>query len=83
MKEDLVAKFQELKTKHDKLLNEKLKYETKMEQLDAEIKVIQDKYKEYDLSSVESIDSIINKLTEQISTDLASIEEQYSLIKDI
>ena len=33
MNDDLVSKFQELKSKHAELTNEKLKYEAKKEQL--------------------------------------------------
>ena len=81
--DDLVTKFQELKTKHSSLMSEKLKYEAKKEQLVSEIKAIQDKYTEYDLSSVESVEKIISDLTEQLNSELASINEQYSKIKSV
>lgn len=81
--QDLVAKFQELKTKHDELTTEKLKYEAKKEQLSSEIKIIQDKYADYDLSTVESVEKIISDLTERLKSELASIDEQYSKIKAV
>ena len=81
--DDLVTKFQELKTKHSSLMSEKLKYEAKKEQLVSEIKAIQDKYTEYDLSSVESVEKIISDLTEQLNSELTSINEQYSKIKSV
>lgn len=81
--QDLVAKFQELKTKHAELTAEKLKYEAKKEQLSSEIKTIQDKYTDYDLSTVESVEKIISDLTEQLKSELASIDEQYSKIKAV
>lgn len=83
MNEDLVAKFQELKTKHAELTAEKLKYEAKKEQLTSEIKAIQDKYKQYDLSSVESVEKIISDLTSQLETELKSISERYAAIKAV
>ena len=81
MDDKLVAKFQELKAKHSELMSEKLKYEAKKEQLASEIKTIQDKYAEYDLSTIESVESIITDLTNQLTSELKSIEEQYSNIK--
>jgi chromosome segregation ATPase len=81
MDDKLVARFQELKTKHSELMSEKLKYEAKKEQLASEIKTIQDKYTEYDLSTIESVESIIADLTNQLTSELNSIEEQYSKIK--
>lgn len=81
--QDLVAKFQELKTKHAELTAEKLKYEAKKEQLSSEIKTIQDKYTDYDLSTVESVEKIISDLTDQLKSELASIDEQYSKIKAV
>jgi vacuolar-type H+-ATPase subunit I/STV1 len=83
MNEDLVAKFQELKAKHAELTAEKLKYEAKKEQLTSEIKAIQDKYKQYDLSSVESVEKIISDLTAQLETELKSISERYAAIKAV
>ena len=81
MDDKLIARFQELKTKHSELMSEKLKYEAKKEQLASEIKTIQDKYTEYDLSTIESVESIIADLTNQLTYELNSIEEQYSKIK--
>ena len=81
MDDKLVARFQELKAKHSELMSEKLKYEAKKEQLASEIKTIQDKYTEYDLSTIESVESIIADLTNQLTYELNSIEEQYSKIK--
>lgn len=81
--DNLVEKFKELKSKHDALVAEKLKYEAKKEQLHSEIKAIQDKYSEYDLSSVESVEKIISELTLQLNTELAYISEQYSKLKAV
>ena len=83
MNDDLVKKFQELKSKHDSLVAEKLKYEAKRDQLNIEIKAIQDKYTQYDLSSIESVESIIKDLTDQLDTELVNINEQYSKIKAV
>jgi chromosome segregation ATPase len=83
MNDDLVVKFQELKSKHAELTNEKLKYEAKKEQLSSEIKSIQDKYSQYDLSSVESVEKIIADLTSQLESELTSINEQYAKIKAV
>ena len=81
MQNDLVSKFQELKAKHNELIAEKLKYEAKKEQLNIEIKSIQDKYSEYDLSSVESVSKIIEELTDKLNKELTIISEQYNKIK--
>ena len=83
MDDNLVAKFQELKSKHAELTNEKLKYEAKKEQLVSEIKAIQEKYKEYDLSTVESVEKIITDLTNKLNDELNSITEQYEKIKAV
>lgn len=83
MNEDLVQKFQELKSRHAELLSEKLKYEAKKEQLVSEIKAIQDKYTEYDLSTAESVDKIISDLTAELESELKSINEQYNKIKAV
>lgn len=83
MDDNLVAKFQELKSKHAELTNEKLKYEAKKEQLVSEIKAIQEKYKEYDLSTVESVEKIITDLTNKLNDELSSITEQYEKIKAV
>jgi hypothetical protein len=61
----------------------KLKYEAKKEQLSSEIKSIQDKYTQYDLSSVESVEKIIADLTSQLESELNSINEQYAKIKAV
>lgn len=83
MDDNLVAKFQELKAKHSELMSEKLKYEAKKEQLSSEIKTIQDKYTEYDLSTVESVEKIISDLTAQLDAELKTINEQYAKIKAV
>lgn len=83
MNDELVAKFQELKSKHAELTAEKLKYEAKRDQLNLEIKSIQDKYSQYDLSSVESVEKIIADLTNQLESELNSINEQYAKIKAV
>lgn len=81
MSDDLIKKFQELKTKHNELISEKLKYEAKKEQLEQDIKAIQNKYTEYDLTTAESVEKIINDLTKQLDTELTRINEQYSELK--
>lgn len=83
MNEELIAKFQELKTKHAELTTEKLKYEAKKEQLNTEIKAIQDKYKDYDLSTIDSVEKIITSLTSQLETELININEQYAKLKAV
>lgn len=80
---DLITKFQELKQKQSELMTEKLKCEAKRDQLAAEIKSIQDKYPQYDLSSVESVNAIIANLSQQIDLELIHINEQYEKIKAI
>lgn len=79
--DELIVKFNELKTKHSELTAEKLKYEAKLEQLNTDIKTIQDKYPEYDLSTVESVEKIIGDLTSKLTDELNSINEQYNKIK--
>lgn len=81
--DDLVKRFQELKTKHNELTAEKLKCEAKKEQLLLEIKTIQDKYPNYDLSTTESVESIIKELSSKLAEDLRNINEQYEKIKAI
>lgn len=81
MDNELITKFQELKTKHNELMAEKMKYEAKKEQLCAEMKVIQDKYPEYDLSTTESVKEIVNNLTEKLNTELNDIIKQYEQLK--
>lgn len=78
---ELVAKFQEMKTKLAELTAEKLKYEAKRDQLDTEIKSIQDKYSEYDLSTTQSVENIISKLTINLSAELEKITNQYNQLK--
>lgn len=78
---ELVAKFQEMKTKLAELTAEKLKYEAKRDQLNNEIKSIQDKYSEYDLSTTQSVENIISKLTINISAELEKITNQYNQLK--
>lgn len=78
---ELVAKFQEMKTKLAELTAEKLKYEAKRDQLNTEIKSIQDKYSEYDLSTTQSVESIISKLTINLSAELEKITNQYNQLK--
>lgn len=81
MDNELITKFQELKAKHNELMAEKMKYEAKKEQLYAEMKVIQDKYPEYDLSTTESVKEIVNNLTEKLNTELNDIIKQYEQLK--
>lgn len=78
---ELVAKFQEMKTKVAELTAEKLKYEAKRDQLNTEIKSIQDKYSEYDLSTTQSVENIISKLTINLSAELEKITNQYNQLK--
>lgn len=78
---ELVAKFQEMKTKLAELTAEKLKYEAKRDQLNTEIKSIQDKYSEYDLSTTQSVESIISKLTINLNAELEKITNQYNQLK--
>ena len=78
---ELVAKFQEMKTKLAELTAEKLKYEAKRDQLNTEIKSIQDKYSEYDLSTIQSVENIISKLTTNLSAELEKITNQYNQLK--
>jgi chromosome segregation ATPase len=79
----LVNKFQELKSKQAELTAERVKYIAKRDQIESEIKAIQDKYKEYDLSSTESVEKIISDLTNQLSEELSVIEEQYAKLKAV
>lgn len=81
MNNDLVKQFQDLKLKHNELLSEKIKYEAKRDQLSIEIKSIQDKYPEYDLSSIDSVKSIIEKMTDTLTAELNDITNQYNQIK--
>ena len=70
-----------MKTKLAELTAEKLKYEAKRDQLNTEIKSIQDKYSEYDLSTTQSVENIISKLTINLSTELEKITNQYNQLK--
>ena len=81
MDNESITKFHELKAKHNQLMAEKMKYEAKKEQLCAEMKVIQDKYPEYDLSTTESVKEIVNNLTEKLNTELNDIIKQYEQLK--
>lgn len=78
---ELISKFTELKNRQAELTAEKVKYETKLEQLNNEIKIIQNKYSDYDLSSIESVEKIISDLTIQLTNELADINTQYEKIK--
>lgn len=78
---ELVAKFQEMKTKLAELTAEKLKYEAKRDQLNTEIKSIQDKYTDYDLSTAQSVENIISKLTINLNAELEKITNQYNQLK--
>lgn len=78
---ELVAKFQEMKTKLAELTAEKLKYEAKRDQLNTEIKSIQDKYTDYDLSTTQSVENIISKLTINLNAELEKITKQYNKLK--
>lgn len=80
---ELVAKFNDLKVKHTELMAEKAKYEAKKEQLASEIKLIQSKYPEYDLSTTESVEKIIKDLTEQLDNELNTITEQYMKLQAV
>ena len=70
-----------MKTKLAELTAEKLKYEAKRDQLNTEIKSIQDKYSEYDLSTTQSVENIISKLTINLSAELEKITNQYNQLK--
>lgn len=81
MNENLIAKFQDLKSKQNELLSEKMRCEAKIDQMNLEIKRIQDKYPDYNLTTKESVEQIISELTEKLNHDLCVIEEQYNKIK--
>lgn len=83
MNNDLINKFQVLKQRHAELIAEKAKCEAKRDQLLTEIKLIQDKYPEYDLSNSDSVDEIINQLTSKLESDLNRINDQYEKIKAV
>lgn len=79
--QELIDKFSLLKNKHAELTAEKLRCEAKKEQLTSEIKTIQAKYPDRDLSTVESVEKTITSMTGELSQLLTSIEEQYAQIK--
>lgn len=79
--QELIDKFSLLKNKHAELTAEKLRCEAKKEQLTSEIKTIQAKYPDRDLSTVESVEKTITFMTDELSQLLTSIEEQYAQIK--
>lgn len=79
--QELIDKFSLLKNKHAELTAEKLRCEAKKEQLTSEIKTIQAKYPDRDLSTVESVEKTITSMTGELSQLLTSIEEQYTQIK--
>ena len=79
--QELIDKFSLLKNKHAELTAEKLRCEAKKEQLTSEIKTIQAKYPDRDLSTVESVEKTITSMTDELSQLLTSIEEQYAQIK--
>ena len=81
MDKDLVAKFQSLKAKYNDLSAERVKCEARIDQLNTEIKSIQEKYTEYDLSTVESVERVIKTLTERLNVELNNIYEQYEALK--
>lgn len=78
---ELVLKFQDLKAKLAELTSEKLKYEAKRDQLNTEIKTIQDKYTEYDLATSQSVENIISGLTTNLNVELEKIMNQYNQLK--
>lgn len=80
---ELINKFSLLKNKHAELTAEKLRCEAKKEQLTSEIRAIQNKYPDRDLSTVESVEKTIASMTDELSQLLTSIEEQYAQIKAI
>lgn len=79
--QELIDKFSLLKNKHAELTAEKLRCEAKKEQLTSEIKTIQAKYPDRDLSTVESVEKTITSMTGELSQLLTNIEEQYAQIK--
>ena len=83
MNEDLVKKYQLLKQQHSEILVEKAKCEARRDQLMSEIKSIQEKYPEYDLSSIKSVDLIIKKLTDELDAEIKVINEKYAEIKGL
>lgn len=79
--QELIDKFALLKSKHAELTAEKLRCEAKKEQLISEIKAIQEKYQDKDLSTIESVEKTVTDMTNDLSTLLSDIEEQYARIK--
>lgn len=80
---ELVSKFQELKSKHSELMTEKLKYEAKKEQISNEIMNIQNKYPEYDLTTIESVEKIINDLNLELESELSNINKAFNKLKEV
>lgn len=83
MSDVLIKKFQDLKAKHDELVTEKVKYEAKRDQLNTEIKEIQNKYPNYDLSTIESVENLIADLTTKLDAELTNINKQYLELKAV
>lgn len=83
MSDVLIKKFQDLKAKHDELVTEKVKYEAKRDQLNTEIKEIQNKYPNYDLSTIESVENLITDLTTKLDAELTNINKQYLELKAV
>lgn len=79
--QELIDKFALLKSKHAELTAEKLRCEAKKEQLISEIKAIQEKYPDKDLSTIESVEKTVADMTTDLSALLSDIEEQYAQIK--
>lgn len=79
--QELIDKFSSLKSKHAELTAEKLKCEARKEQLISEIKAIQSKYPEKDLSTKESVEKTIEHMTNELDSLLTSIESQYAKLK--
>lgn len=79
--QELIDKFSSLKNKHAELTAEKLKCEARKEQLTLEIKAIQDKYPDHDLSTKESVEKTISSMTNELSKLLADIENKYTQLK--
>ena len=79
--QELIDKFALLKNKHAELTAEKLRCEAKKEQLVLEIKALQAKHSDLDLSTKESVEKTISSMTDELSRLLATIEDQYAQIK--
>lgn len=81
--QELIDKFSLLKNKHTELTAEKLRCEAKKEQLVLEIKSIQEKHPDLDLSTKESVEKTISSMTDELGKLLKIIEEQYDKIKAV